>query len=44
MLTDRTHEPLRIDDAEPSDRAMLILQYMTAVVAVIAAALLALIH
>jgi hypothetical protein len=33
-----------IDDAEPSDRAMLVLQYVTAVIAVIAAGLLALIH
>jgi len=45
MLTDRTHRPFLIDDTEPaSDRAMLALQYLTAVIAVIAAALLALVH
>ncbi len=45
MLTDRTHKPFLIDDAEPtSDRAMLVLQYLTAVIAVIAAGLLALVH
>jgi hypothetical protein len=45
MLTDRTNNPFLIDDAEPtSDRAMLILQYLTAVIAVIAAALLALVN
>jgi hypothetical protein len=45
MLTDRTHNPFTIDDAEPgSDRAMLVMQYLTAVVAVIAAALLALVN
>jgi hypothetical protein len=42
MLTDRTHSPLRIDEVEPAqDRAMLILQYLTAAIAVIAAVLLA---
>jgi 3-deoxy-D-arabino-heptulosonate 7-phosphate (DAHP) synthase len=44
MLTDRTRNPLLIDKAEPSDRAMLVLQYVTAVIAVIAAGLLAQIH
>lgn len=45
MLTNRTQTPFRVEDTEPaSDRAMLVLQYLTAVVAVIAAALLALIH
>jgi hypothetical protein len=45
MLTDRTHQPFAVDDADPtSDRAMLVLQYLTAVIAVIAAALLALVH
>jgi hypothetical protein len=42
MLTDRTHQPSAIHDADPaSDRAMLVLQYLMAVIAVIAAALLA---
>jgi hypothetical protein len=45
MLTDRTHQPFTIDDTDPmSDRSMLVLQYLTAVIAVIAAALLALVH
>ena len=45
MLTDRTHQPLVMDDAEPtSDRGMLLLQYMVAAVAVVAALLLALIN
>jgi hypothetical protein len=45
MLTDRTHQPFAMDDAEPtSDRGMLILQYLVAAVAVVAAALLALIN
>lgn len=45
MLTDRTRQPFAIDDAEPaSDRAMLVLQYLVAVVAVISAALLALVN
>jgi hypothetical protein len=45
MLTDRTHQPFEIDDADPTtDRAMLVLQYLTAVVAVIAAALLAFVN
>lgn len=45
MLTDRTHQPFTIDHAEPaSDRAMLVLQYVVAVIAVIAAALLALVN
>ena len=45
MLTDRTHQPFAIDDTDPaSDRAMLVLQYLVAVIAVIAAALLALVH
>ena len=45
MLTDRTHNPFRVrDDAAPADRAMLVLQYLTAVVAVVAALLLALVN
>jgi hypothetical protein len=45
MLTDRTHNPLPVpDDAAPSDRAMLVLQYLTAVIAVVAAVLLALVN
>jgi hypothetical protein len=45
MLTDRTQQPLAIADAEPaSDRAMQLLQYLIAVIAVIAAALLALVN
>lgn len=45
MLTERTHNPFTIDKAEPgSDRAMLALQYVTAVIAVVAAALLALVN
>lgn len=45
MLTDRTHQPFAIDDADPSsDRGMLVLQYLTAVIAVVAAALLALVN
>ena len=45
MLTDRTHQPLVMDDAEPSsDRGMLLLQYLVAAIAVVAALLLALIN
>ena len=45
MLTDRTHQPFAVDDTEPtSDRAMLVLQYLVAAVAVAAAALLAFVH
>ena len=45
MLFDRTHNPSTIDVAEPAhDRAMLVFQYLTAVVAVVAAALLALVN
>ena len=45
MLTDRTHQPFAIDDTDPtSDRSMLVLQYVMAVIAVIAAALLALVN
>lgn len=45
MLTNRTRTPFRLEEAEPaSDRAMLVFQYLTAVVAVIAAALLALVN
>ncbi len=45
MLTDRTHQPFAMDETDPaSDRAMLVLQYLVAVIAVIAAALLALVH
>lgn len=45
MLTDRTHQPFAIDDTDPtSDRAMLVLQYLVAIAAVIAAALLALVR
>ena len=42
MLTDRTHHPFAMDDAEPaSDRGMLVFQYLVAAVAAVAAALLA---
>lgn len=45
MLTDRTHQPFAMEDTDPtSDRAMLVLQYVTAVIAVMAAALLALVN
>jgi hypothetical protein len=45
MFTDRTQDPLAMDDADPaSDRAMMVLQYLTAVIAVVAAALLALVN
>jgi len=45
MLTNRTQTPFRLEESEPvSDRAMLVFQYLTAVVAVIAAALLAFIN
>jgi hypothetical protein len=45
MLTNRTRNPFTINQAEPaSDRAMLVLQYLTAVIAVAAAALLALVN
>jgi hypothetical protein len=45
MLTERTHQPLAVEDADPSsDRAMMVLQYLTAVIAVVAAALLALVN
>ena len=44
MLSNRTHTPFTIDQTEPaSDRSMLVLQYLTAVIAVVAAALLALV-
>jgi hypothetical protein len=45
MLADRTQQPLAIDDDDPmSDPAMQVLQYLIAVIAVIAAALLALVN
>ena len=45
MLTDRTHQPLVMDDAEADpDRGMLVLQYMVAAVAGVAAVLLALVN
>ena len=45
MLTDRTQRPFAVDDADPSsDRAMQVLQYLIAGIAVIAAALLALVN
>lgn len=45
MLTDRTHHPFLMDDAEPtSDRGMQVLQYLVAAVAMVAAALLALVN
>jgi hypothetical protein len=45
MLTDRTHRPFLMDDAEPtSDRGMQVLQYLVAAVAMVAAALLALVN
>jgi hypothetical protein len=43
MLTDRTHQPFARDDTEQtSDRGMLVLQYLVAAIAAVAAALLAL--
>ncbi len=45
MLTDRTHQPFVMDDAEAApDRGMLVLQYMVAAVAAVAAVLLALVN
>lgn len=45
MLNDTTHHPFLMDDAEPtSDRGMLVLQYLVAAVAMVAAALLALVN
>jgi hypothetical protein len=45
MLTDSTHQPFVNDEADPtSDRGMLVLQYLVAVIAAIAAALLALVN
>lgn len=45
MLTNRTHNPFTVDQTEPApDRSMLVLQYLTAVIAVAAAALLALVN
>ncbi len=46
MLTDTTHHPFAMDDAEPttSDRGMLVLQYLVAAIAAVAAALLALLN
>jgi hypothetical protein len=45
MLTDRTHHPFAMDEAEPtSDRGMVVFQYLVAAVAVVAAALLALVN
>lgn len=45
MFTDRTHQSLVMDEPEPaSDRGMLLLQYLVAAVAVVAALLLALIN
>jgi hypothetical protein len=45
MLTERTHQPFVMDDAEAApDRGMLVFQYMVAAVAVIAAVLLALVN
>jgi hypothetical protein len=45
MLSDRTHQPFVMDDAEAApDRGMLVLQYMVAAVAMVAAVLLALVN
>jgi hypothetical protein len=44
MLTDHANGPFATQDTEPADRSMLVLQYVTALIAVIAAALLAVIH
>jgi len=44
MLTDHASRPFATDDAEPTDRSMLVLQYLTALAAGLAAALLAVIH
>jgi hypothetical protein len=41
MLSDRTRHPFAIDEtAPPADRAMQVLQYLTAVIAAVAAMLL----
>jgi hypothetical protein len=40
MLADQLHTPTARDDAAPSDRSMIVMQYAVAVVAVLAAALL----
>jgi hypothetical protein len=44
MLTDHASPPLAIDDTEPTDRSMLVLQYVTALVACLAAVVLAVIR
>ena len=44
MLTNHASAPLAIDDTQPTDRSMLVLQYLTALVAGIAAVLLAALH
>ena len=45
MLSNRTHQPFVMDDAEAApDRGMLVLQYMVAAVAMVAAVLLALVN
>jgi hypothetical protein len=45
MLTDRTHQPFVMDDADAApDRGMLVLQYMVAAIAAVAAVLLALVN
>ena len=42
MLTDRTHNPFTVDESDlSSDRSMLVLQYLTAAIAVVAAVVLA---
>lgn len=44
MLTEHADRPFRLGDPEPTtDRTMLLLQYVTAFVAMVAAALLALV-
>lgn len=45
MLTDRTHDPFAVEETDaPSDRAMLVLQYLVAMIAMVAAVLLALVN
>lgn len=45
MLSDRTHQPFVMDDPKAApDRGMLVLQYMVAAVAAVAAVLLTLVN
>lgn len=44
MLTEPRQTAFTTDDAEPADRSMLVLQYVTAFIAVLAALLLAVLN